>query len=116
MFNSVYEITACGKSYVLKTAPSNAIKVMTYEKICFPPSFFGIKKKSIKYHNEISNVKIELNRESKIRLAFACGLGAMIMEIERYYRFKPFSQGWFVDISGSKMMYNTAFKVLENEK
>lgn len=45
MFNSVYEITACGKSYVLKTAPSNAIKVMTYEKNMLSSELFWYKEK-----------------------------------------------------------------------
>ena len=73
------------------------------------------KEKSVEYHNRISEVKIEINRESKIRYAFAQGLMALIQEVEKYYRFKPLDTGWFVDVTSSNMLYRRAFKVLENE-
>lgn len=73
------------------------------------------KEKSVEYHNRISEVKIEINRELKIRYAFAQGLMALIQEVEKYYRFKPFDTGWFVDVTSSNVLYRCAFKVLENE-
>lgn len=74
------------------------------------------KKQSIDMHNSISDVKIEINRESKIRYAFAQGYMALIMEVERYYRFSPLSEGWLFDTLASNSTYKQAFKVLENEK
>lgn len=74
------------------------------------------KEKSVNLHNILSNVKIEINDETKIRYAFAQGLMGLIQEVERYYRFTHFSQGWILDTFSNKISYNSAFKVLENGK
>jgi len=73
------------------------------------------KKKSVEYHNRLCPVKIELNRETAIRYAFAQGLMALIQEAEKFYRFSHFGQGWALDIISSNTLYRKTFEVLKNE-
>ena len=73
------------------------------------------KSKSIEYYNRLSDVKIEINRETKIRYAFAQGLMALIQETEKYYRFRPVDKGWIIDTLSANVMYKSAFKVLSDE-
>lgn len=73
------------------------------------------KSKSVEYYNRLSDVKIEINRETKIRYAFAQGLMALIQETERYYRFRPVDKGWIIDTLSANVMYKSAFKVLSDE-
>lgn len=73
------------------------------------------KKKSVEYHNRFSSVKIEINKETAIRYAFAQGLMAFIQETEKFYRFSPLGQGWFFDVISSNILYRKAFEVLRNE-
>lgn len=73
------------------------------------------KTQTIDIHNSMSDIKIEINRESEIRYAFAQGYMALIQEVERYYRFTRLSEGWIFDKFCSDLLYKSAFKILENE-
>lgn len=88
-----------------------------FDFLCLENFFAPIseKKKSVEYHNRLCPVKIELNRETAIRYAFAQGLMALIQETEKFYRFSPFGQGWALDIISSNTLYRKAFEVLKNE-
>lgn len=73
------------------------------------------KKKSIEYYNRLSDIKIEVNRETKIRYAFAQGVMALIQEVEKFYRYRPFETGWTIDVVSSNILYKCAFRELSNE-
>lgn len=72
------------------------------------------KESSIKYYNEVSDIPVELNKETSIRFAFAMGLMALIQDVEKYYRYSPRHFGWWRNIVGSKFYYTRAFGVLKN--
>ena len=55
---------------------------------------------------------MQVNRETRLRYAFAQGLLALIQEVEKYYRYTPLSQGWMVDIGGASVAYKAAFAAL----
>ncbi len=74
------------------------------------------KKEYIELYNSYADVEVELNRESKIRYAFAQALMALIQEVERYYRFPIFSEGWMLNTFAYKKGFKVAFEALENEK
>ena len=67
---------------------------------------------SLATHNALCQVSVQVNRETRLRYAFAQGLLALIQEVEKYYRFTPLSQGWMVDIGGASVAYKAAFAVL----
>lgn len=67
---------------------------------------------SLAAHNALCRVPVQVNRETRLRYAFAQGLLALIQEVEKYYRFTPLSQGWMVDIGGASVAYKAAFATL----
>ena len=67
---------------------------------------------SLATHNALCRVPVQVNRETRLRYAFAQGLLALIQEVEKYYRFTPLSQGWMVDVTGAAAGYAAAFAVL----
>lgn len=67
---------------------------------------------SLAAHNALCRVPVQVNRETRLRYAFAQGLLALIQEVEKYYRFTPLSQGWMVDIGGASVAYKAAFAAL----
>lgn len=67
---------------------------------------------SLATHNALCRVPVQVNRETRLRYAFAQGLLALIQEVEKYYRFTPLSQGWMVDIGGASVAYKAAFAAL----
>ena len=67
---------------------------------------------SLATHNALCRVPVQVNRETRLRYAFAQGLLALIQEVEKYYRFTPLSQGWMVDIGGASVAYKAAFATL----
>lgn len=72
------------------------------------------KKSSVEYYNEVTDIPVELNKETSIRFAFAMGLLALIQEVEKYYRYSPRHFGWWRNIVCSKFYYTKAFGVLKN--
>lgn len=67
---------------------------------------------SLEAHNAHCGLSVQVNRETRLRYAFAQGLLALIQEVEKYYRFTPFSQGWLIDVGGASMSYKAAFAAL----
>ena len=67
---------------------------------------------SLATHNALCRVPVQVNRETRLRYAFAQGLLALIQEVEKYYRFTPLSQGWAVDVTGAAAGYAAAFATL----
>ena len=74
-----------------------------------------LKKKamSIDAYNAVSSNHINLTREYAIRFALSQGLMAIIMEVEKYYRYSPMTKAWWVSVAASKMFFGAAKKVLE---
>ena len=75
-----------------------------------------LKKKTVSMaaYNEVSKNQISLLPEYEIRFAFSQGLMALIMEVEKYYRFAPLTKAWFMNDTASKMLFGSAVKVLKN--
>ncbi len=71
------------------------------------------KKESIDEYNKTATVKAEINDEAEIRYAFALGYMGAIQETEKYFRFKPLSEGWMFDITSSAIYYKAALKTLK---
>ena len=71
------------------------------------------KKKSLTAYNGISDHPVAATWEEEIRLAVAQGYLALIQEVEKYYRYTPWNQGWWLDVFSSRYFYNKAFGVLQ---
>lgn len=71
------------------------------------------KKKSLTAYNGISDHPVTATREEEIRLAVAQGYLALIQEVEKYYRYTPRNQGWWLDVFSSRYFYAKAFGVLK---
>lgn len=71
------------------------------------------KKGTIQYYNEVSDIPVEINKETSIRFAFAMGLLALIQEIEKYYRYSRRHSGWWRNVIGSEFYYARTFRELE---
>lgn len=67
----------------------------------------------IEEYNKTAKIKAEVNDETEIRYAFALGYMGAIQETEKYFRFKPMSEGWMFDIISSPMYYRSALKTLK---
>lgn len=71
------------------------------------------KSEAVEEYNKSAKIKAEINDEAEIRYAFALGYMGAIQETEKYFRFKPMSEGWMFDIVSSAMYYRAAFKTLK---
>lgn len=71
------------------------------------------KRKSLAAYNRISEHPVAATREEEIRLAVAQGYLALIQEVEKYYRYTPRNQGWWLDVFSSGYFYIKAFGVLK---
>lgn len=71
------------------------------------------KKKSLAAYNRISDHPVTATREEEVRLAVAQGYLALIQEVEKYYRYTPRNQGWWLDVFSSRYFYAKAFGVLK---
>lgn len=88
-----------------------------FDFICFDPlSPLDDTRNDVKIYNSVSNEKITCNNEAKIRYAFAKGLLALVMEVEKYYRYTPLNFGWWRNAVSGKTLYNNVFNVLEKRK
>lgn len=72
------------------------------------------KKKSVTAYNKIAEKPINASREEKIRYAAANGLLALIMEVEKYYRYTKTNFGWWRNVFACVALYAIAFKGLKN--
>ncbi len=71
------------------------------------------KAKSIDIYNSYSDEKVEVDRQSEIRFAFALGYMAFIQETEKFYRYRPIDFGWWFDVFSSGLYYKKCFKLLK---
>ena len=75
---------------------------------------FAEKKISLEAYNAEADSPVLLTREETIRYAVALGYLAVIMEVERYYRYTWHHFGWWRNVLASKMLFRSAFEILKN--
>lgn len=71
------------------------------------------KKASLAAYNSVAGEPVAVTRDTEIRYAVALGYMALIQEVEKYYRYTPWNQGWWLDVFSSRYFYNKAFGVLQ---
>jgi aminoglycoside phosphotransferase (APT) family kinase protein len=72
------------------------------------------KKASLSAYNSATDKPIIVTDEENIRFAIAMGYLALIMEVEKYYRYTPRNVGWKRNVLVSDMLYHRAFITLKN--
>lgn len=75
---------------------------------------FENKQLSLSAYNSISDTKIQIGKDEKIRYAVAQGYLALIMEVEKFFRYTPKHFGWWRNVLASGFLYKQAFSVLKN--
>lgn len=71
------------------------------------------KKASLEAYNAVSDKPVIVTEDEKIRYAVALGYLALIMEVEKYYRYTPRHFGWWRNVLFSKMLFKSAFLALD---
>lgn len=72
------------------------------------------KKVSLAAYNAVTDRTITANQEETLRYAVAQGYLGLIMKVERYYRYTPHHFGWWRNALTARMLFKSAFGVLEN--
>ncbi|HWQ59298.1 MAG TPA: aminoglycoside phosphotransferase family protein [Clostridia bacterium] len=71
------------------------------------------KKASLDAYNSVADSPVLATGEERIRYAVAQGYLALIMEVEKLYRYTPFHYGWWRNVAAAAMLYRSAFEALE---
>ncbi len=71
------------------------------------------KKSVLKEYNSIAYKKVMPDDDEKIRYAFAKGMMALILQVEKYYRYTPLHKGWWRNVIASQICYSQALKALK---
>ncbi len=72
------------------------------------------KKASLEAYNAVAQKPILADKDERIRYAVGLGYLALIMEVEKYYRYTLFNYGWWRNVSASAAFYKQAFSILEH--
>lgn len=70
------------------------------------------KKVSLAAYNSIADRPVEANAQEGVRYAIALAYLALIMEVEKYYRYTPFHFGWWRNVAACARFYKAAFSML----
>lgn len=70
------------------------------------------KKTSLVAYNSVADKPVRLTDEENIRYAIAQGYLALIMEVEKYFRYTPLHFGWWRNVAASLMLFKNAFGAL----
>lgn len=68
---------------------------------------------SLQGYNAAAGRQVRCSAEEKRRLAFGHGLGGLIMEAEKYYRYTPRHFGWWRNVFASAFYFHSAFRALK---
>lgn len=71
------------------------------------------KQLSVQAYNAVSKQPVTCSLDEKRRLALGHGLIALVMEVEKYYRYTPRHFGWWRNVLGAGFYYKLAFRVLK---
>ena len=66
-------------------------------------------------YNAAAHVPVSPTAEETVRFATGQGYLALIMEVEKYYRYTPLRFGWWRNVIACRLLYRAAFRVLDGE-
>lgn len=72
------------------------------------------KKIAIEAYNAVAETPLVVDNKIKVRYYVAEAYLALIVEVEKYYRYSIFHLGWYKNISNAKFLFNHAFNFLQN--
>lgn len=72
------------------------------------------KKASLAAYNSVAEEPVLATKDEQIRYAAALAYLALIMEVEKYYRYSLFHFGWWRNKAACTMFYKQAFSTLEH--
>jgi hypothetical protein len=73
------------------------------------------KRETLDLYAKVGGVPFELDGPVQIRYAILTGYLALIMEIEKYYRYKPGMAGWTRNVLVSRLLYHQAFTMIQSQ-
>ena len=74
----------------------------------------GDKRASLEAYNSVSDKPVLATKDEQLRYAGALAYLALIMEVEKYYRYSPFHFGWWRNVGASSRFYKMAFSMFEH--
>ena len=77
------------------------------------PSDLPDKKATLEAYNSSAETPVVLSKEEQIRYAIAQGYLALIMEVEKHYRYTPFHFGWWRNRIVSRLLFTHARRFSE---
>lgn len=72
------------------------------------------KKRTLAAYNAVAEHPVLATPQEQIRYSIALGYLALIMEVEKYYRYSPFHFGWWRNVGASSLFFSRAFETLKN--
>ena len=82
--------------------------------VCLEPmTALENKKSSLKAYHSVTGQPILVTKNEKIRYAVALGYLALILEVEKYYRYTPLHFGWWRNTIVSKMAFDQSLRNLK---
>lgn len=69
----------------------------------------------LREYNSAASKKIEPDQNEIIRYAFAKAMMALILQVEKYYRYTPLYRGWWRNVAASHLCYKQAFQSLQKK-
>jgi hypothetical protein len=72
------------------------------------------KRETLELYAQVGGVPFEHDGPVQIRYAILTGYLALIMEIEKYYRYKPGMAGWTRNVLVSRLLYHQAFALIKS--
>ncbi|MDE6275381.1 MAG: fructosamine kinase family protein [Clostridia bacterium] len=72
------------------------------------------KKIAIESYNAVAKTPLVIDDKIKIRYYVAEAYLALIMEVEKYYRYSIFHVGWHRNVNSAKFLFNQAFAYLQS--
>ena len=71
------------------------------------------KKTTLEAYNKVADAPVLVTREESIRYAIMVGYLAVIMDVEKHFRYRPELEGWKRNEACSTVLYDQAFDILE---
>jgi len=68
---------------------------------------------SFKAYNSVADQPMRITPEERVRYAVALGYLALILEVEKYYRYSPLHFGWWRNTIASKLAYRQSLQDLK---
>ncbi len=77
---------------------------------------FPKKTASLRAYNAKAEQPVTTDRNARIRYAAGSALMALLMEVEKYYRYTPHHFGWWRNVAAAAVLYRQAFNLFKGDE